>query len=161
VKVESSAGKRFQDAKYGLAIYKEETEDTKQKKGEGDEEDEESLAPIPPTDGKKDTGSLLTSPDDVSIKDRRRRTVIKDKPTNVNIIDDILTNDDKKSLGIQDWKTLTKIVLVKDKEGYPEKVILKNQTQGRDRTRRIKRGESGFETAVKIADKVKSSIKYK
>ena len=165
VKVESSAGKRFQDAKYGLAIYKEETEDTKQKKGKGDEEDEESLAPIPPTDGKKDTGSLLTSPDDVSIKDRRRRTVIKDEPTNreedVNIIDDILTNDDKKSLGIQDWKTLTKIVLVKDKEGYPEKVILKNQTQGRDRTRRIKRGESGFETAVKIADKVKSSIKYK
>lgn len=167
VKVESAKkGERFQDAKYGLYEYKESAEDSKKGDKNKDEEKEEELAPIsgPDKDSGK-SGTFLTSPDDVSIKDRTTRTVIKDKPTDkeedVNIVDDILTDEDKKDLGIQDWKTLTKIVLVKDKQGYPEKVILKNQTQGRDRTRRIKRGESGFETAVQIADKVKKAIKYK
>ena len=167
VKVESASGRNFADAKYGLAVYQEETGDPEDQtqKGRKDDEEEEPLAPIPPQDGNQDSKDLLTSPDDVSIKDRRRRTVIKDKPTNdpddVNIVDDVLTDQDKKDLGIQDWKALTKIVLIKDREGFPEKVILKNQTQGRDRTRRIKRGESGFETAVKIANQVKNSIKYK
>lgn len=166
VKVESAKGERFQDAKYGLYEYKESAGDSKKEDKNKAEEEEPELKPIPEPD--KDSGksgTFLTSPDDVSIKDKTRRTVIKDKPTDkeedVNIVDDILTDGDKKDLGIQDWKTLTKIVLVKDKQGYPEKVILKNQTQGRDRTRRIKRGESGFETAVQIADKVKKAIKYK
>lgn len=135
----------------------------------GKEQDSGGEDQIPPLtrdkQGKKDY--LLTSPDDILIKDRGRRLVIKDKPTSdeedVNIAEDFLTDAQRQQLGLEDWKTITKITLVYDRERNPVKVILKNKEAGPfgDRVRKISRGQAGFETAVKLAQEVKDRVKYK
>lgn len=151
--------------RFGLATYVPPSQGpTGGKEQDSGEEDQ-----IPPlTRDKQDKKDyLLTSPDDILIKDRGRRLVIKDKPTSdeedVNIAEDFLTDAQRQELGLEDWKTITKITLVYDRERNPVKVILKNKEAGPfgDRVRKISRGQAGFETAVELAKEVKDRVKYK
>ena len=91
--------------------------------------------------------------------------VISDAATSdeedINIVEDFVTDDDKKQLGIDDWKTITKITLIRDLNKNPKKVVLRNNLGGADKVRRIRKGEAGFDAAVDLANRVKSGIKYK
>ncbi len=161
ISVEVTSDESVNAARFGLASYtppKEEIE-----KEEEEEKDEEVPAIQPIQDEKPE--EFLTTPDDVRIKDKSRRLIISDTPTSdeedVNIIEDFVTDDDKKQLGIEDWKTLTKITLIRDLNKNPKKVVLRNNFGGADKVRRIRKGEAGFDAAVDLANRVKSGIKYK
>jgi hypothetical protein len=74
-----------------------------------------------------------------------------------------LTPEQRKELGIENWKTVTKVTLVYDRDKKPTKVILRNKQAGilGDRIRRIRKGQAGFEAAVKFAEEIKDRISYK
>ena len=90
--------------------------------------------------------------------------VISDTETeteeDVNVLEEFVSEEDKKELGIKDWKNLTKMTIRYDSAKNPIKVILRNKFGGSDKVRRIKKGEAGFDAAIKLIDKVKSGIKY-
>jgi hypothetical protein len=159
ITVEVTSDNPVNAARFGLATYtppkeEEETEET------GGEE-QETIAPLSAEEPKE----FLTTPEDVNIKDKNRRLVISDNATegdeDINIVEDFVTDDDKKQLGIEDWKTITKITLIKDLNQNPKKIVLRNTFGGSDKVRRIRKGEAGFDAAVDLANRVKSGIKYK
>lgn len=159
ITVEVTSDESVNAARFGLATYtppKEEEEET--------ETEEEEVEPIEPLTA-EEPKEFVTTPDDVNIKDKSRRLVISDAATSdeedINIVEDFVTDDDKKQLGIDDWKTITKITLIRDLNKNPKKVVLRNNLGGSDRVRRIRKGEAGFDAAVDLANRVKSGIKYK
>jgi len=159
ITVEVTSDESVNAARFGFATYtppKEEEEET--------ETEEEEVEPIEPLTA-EEPKEFVTTPDDVNIKDKSRRLVISDAATSdeedINIVEDFVTDDDKKQLGIDDWKTITKITLIRDLNKNPKKVVLRNNLGGSDRVRRIRKGEAGFDAAVDLANRVKSGIKYK
>ncbi len=159
ITVEVTSDESVNAARFGLATYTPPKEE-----GEETETEEEEVEPIEPfTD--EDPKEFVTTPDDVNIKDKARRLVISDAATSdeedINIVEDFVTADDKKQLGIDDWKTITKITLIRDLNRNPKKVVLRNNLGGADKVRRIRKGEAGFDSAVDLANRVKSGIKYK
>jgi hypothetical protein len=157
ISVEVTSDNPVNAARFGLATYtppkeEEETEEIEQ---------EEELEPLSAEEPKE----FVTTPDDVNIKDKGRRLVISDSATpdeeDINIVEDFVTDDDKKQLGIGDWKTITKITLIKDPNENPKKIVLRNKFGGGDKVRRIRKGEAGFDAGVDLANRVKSAIKYK
>jgi hypothetical protein len=91
--------------------------------------------------------------------------VIKDDPNpkgeNVSIAD-FLTPEDRKELGIENWKNVTKVQLVYNRDKEPIKVVLKNRKPGlfNDEVRRIRKGQAGFDAAVAYAKRIKDGIEY-
>jgi hypothetical protein len=130
------------------------------------EEDEESDTEIEPIQAEDPEGNqvFVTNREDVDIQQKRKSLVISDFETDneedINIIDEFVTAADRKELGIEDWKNLTKITVRYDNKRSPIKVILRNKFGGFDKVRRIKKGEAGFKAAIDFIDKVKSGIKY-
>jgi hypothetical protein len=119
---------------------------------EEDEEDEEKKDPI------------VTSPKDVKIRDRKNKIVIRDKSDDdgVNIMDEFLSDEDKKILGITDWRAITLAKGKKNKNGEIDEVVLRNRYAplGRKTKKyRITDGEA-FEVAKKFLDETDERIKY-
>jgi hypothetical protein len=119
---------------------------------EEDEEDEEKKDPI------------VTSPKDVKIRDRKNKIVIRDKSVSdgVNIMDEFLSDEDKKILGITDWRAITLAKGKKNKNGEIDEVVLRNRYAplGRKTKKyRITDGEA-FEVAKKFLDETDERIKY-
>ncbi len=150
--------------RYGLATY----EAPKKDDSGSEKEEEDEIAPLTPGPEKGSKDKIKASPDDVQIVDRKRRLVIKDDPDgdageDVNVAEEFLTPEQRKELGIENWKTVTKVTLVYDRDKKPTKVILRNKEAGitGDRIRRIRKGQAGFEAAVKFAEDIKDRISYK
>lgn len=145
--------------RYGLASYTPPPPPA----GEEDEESDTEIEPIQVQDPEGDK-VFVTNREDVDIKQKRRSLVISDYETedeeDINIIDEFVTAADRKELGIEDWKNLTKITVRYDNKRNPLKVILRNKFGGFDKVRRIKKGEAGFDAAINFIAKVKSGIKY-
>ena len=107
---------------------------------------------------------FVTNRDDVDVKQKKNSLVISDTETeteeDVNVLEDFVTEVDKKELGIKDWKNLTKMTVRYDSAKNPIKVILRNKFGGSDKVRRIRKGEAGFDAAVDLINRVKAGIKY-
>jgi len=177
VAVEPTSEDKLYNPRFGLATYtppEEKTTPEKTDKGK-DKEKEDEIPPLTPGLTPGSTGpekKIKVDPDDISIRDvshstfgGRRRLVIKDNPDpkgeNVNIAD-FLTPEDRKELGIENWKNVTKVQLVYDRDREPTKVVLKNRKPGllNDEVRRIRKGQAGFDAAVAYAKRVKAGIEY-
>jgi hypothetical protein len=150
--------------RYGLATY----EAPKKDDSGSEKEEADEIAPLTPGPEKGSKDKIKASPDDVQIVDKKRRLVIKDDPDgdageDVNVAEEFLTPEQRKELGIENWKTVTKVTLVYDRDKKPTKVILRNKEAGilGDRIRRIRKGQAGFEAAVKFAEEIKDRISYK
>lgn len=160
ITVEVTSDESVNAARFGLATYT----PPKEEEEEETETEVEEVEPIEPLTA-EEPKEFVTTPDDVNIKDKSRRLVISDAATSdeedINIVEDFVTDDDKKQLGIDDWKTITKITLIRDLNKNPKKVVLRNNLGGSDKVRRIRKGEAGFDAAVDLANRVKSGIKYK
>ena len=161
INVEVTSDDAVNAPRYGLATYvppappKEETEE--------DTEGETGVEPIPAVEPEEDK-EFVTNRDDVDVKQKKNSLVISDTETeteeDVNVLEDFVTEVDKKELGIKDWKNLTKMTVRYDSAKNPIKVILRNKFGGSDKVRRIRKGEAGFNAAVDLINRVKAGIKY-
>ena len=161
INVEVTSDDAVNAPRYGLATYvppappKEETEE--------DTEGETGVEPIPAVEPEEDK-EFVTNRDDVDVKQKKNSLVISDTETeteeDVNVLEDFVTEVDKKELGIKDWKNLTKMTVRYDSAKNPIKVILRNKFGGSDKVRRIRKGEAGFDAAVDLINRVKAGIKY-
>jgi len=166
IMVEVTSDDAVYNPRFGLETYKAPEKKDSEETTETPEEDE--IEPLTPGSKKEDGGKIKASPKDVEIVDKKRRLVIKDDPSgeageDVNVAEEFLTPEQRKELGIENWKTVTKVTLVYDREKKPTKVILRNKEAGilGDRIRRIRKGQAGFEAAVKFAEEIKDRITYK
>jgi len=159
INVEVTSSDAVNAPRYGLATYV----PPAQKEEESEEDSEEGVKPITQEDLEK-SPEFVTNREDVDVKQKKNSLVISDTDTeteeDVNVLEDFVTELDKKELGIKDWKNLTKMTVRYDSSKNPVKVILRNKFGGEDKVRRIRKGEAGFDAAVKLVDKVKSGIKY-
>lgn len=171
VAVEPTSEDKLYNPRFGLATYTPPEEKTTPEKTDKDKEKGEEIPPLTPGSTGPEK-KIKVDPDDISIRDvshstfgGRRRLVIKDDPDpkgeNVNIAD-FLTPEDRKELGIENWKNVTKVQLVYDRDREPTKVVLKNRKPGfaNDEVRRIRKGQAGFDAAVAYAKRVKAGIEY-
>ena len=154
--------------RYGLATYQPPKEDKQEDSEKPESKGDDEIPPLTPGPEKGKNDKIKASFDDVKIVDRKRRLVIKDDPDgdageDVNVAEEFLTPEQRKELGIENWKTVTKVTLVYDRDKKPTKVILRNKEAGitGDRIRRIRKGQAGFEAAVKFAEDIKDRISYK
>jgi len=161
INVEVTSDDPVNAPRYGLATYVPPAPPEKEE--EEGEEGEEEIEPIKPEDLEKDP-EFVTSREDVDVKQKKNSLVISDTETeteeDVNVLEEFVSEEDKKELGIKGWKNLTKMTIRYDSAKNPIKVILRNKFGGSDKVRRIRKGEAGFDAAVKLIDKVKSGIKY-
>jgi hypothetical protein len=161
INVEVTSDDAVNAPRYGLATYVPPAPPEKEE--EEGEEGEEEIEPIKPEDLEKNP-EFVTSREDVDVKQKKNSLVISDTETeteeDVNVLEEFVSEEDKKELGIKDWKNLTKMTIRYDSAKNPIKVILRNKFGGSDKVRRIRKGEAGFDAAVKLIDKVKSGIKY-
>lgn len=160
--VEVTSDDAVYNPRFGLATF----EPTKKSEPEPEsKEDEDEIEPLKP--GSSEDGKVKASPKDIEIVDKKRKLIIKDDPSpsgeDVNTADKFLTADQRKELGIENWKNVTKVTLVYDRDKKPTKVILRNKEAGilGDRIRRIRKGQAGFDAAVKFAEEIKDRISYK
>ena len=161
INVEVTSDDAVNAPRYGLATYvppappKEETEE--------DTEGETGVEPISAVEPEENK-EFVTNRDDVDVKQKKNSLVISDTETeteeDVNVLEDFVTEVDKKELGIKDWKNLTKMTVRYDSAKNPIKVILRNKFGGSDKVRRIRKGEAGFDAAVDLINRVKAGIKY-
>ena len=161
INVEVTSDDAVNAPRYGLATYvppappKEETEE--------DTEGQTGVEPIPAIEPEEDR-EFVTNRDDVDVRQRKNSLVISDTETeteeDVNVLEDFVTEVDKKELGIKDWKNITKMTVRYDSAKNPIKVILRNKFGGSDKVRRIRKGEAGFNAAVDLINRVKAGIKY-
>ena len=161
INVEVTSDDAVNAPRYGLATYVPPAPPEKEE--EEGEKGEEEIEPIKPEDLEKNP-EFVTNRDDVDVKQKKNSLVISDTETeteeDVNVLEEFVSEEDKKELGIKDWKNLTKMTIRYDSAKNPIKVILRNKFGGSDKVRRIKKGEAGFDAAIKLIDKVKSGIKY-
>jgi hypothetical protein len=162
--VEVTTDDPIYNPRFGLATY----EAPKKDDSGSEKEEADEIAPLTPGPEKGSKDKIKASPDDVQIVDRKRKLIIKDDPdgdagVDVNVAEEFLTPEQRKELGIENWKTVTKVTLVYDRDKKPTKVILRNKQAGilGDRIRRIRKGQAGFEAAVKFAEEIKDRISYK
>ena len=86
------------------------------------------------------------------IKDRDR----KDKHKFL----DMITPEEKKELGIEDWDWIKKVKIYKDgKTGEPYLIKFKSGGLDEDRKRKITAEDSNFDTALKVANRIKAGFK--
>jgi hypothetical protein len=157
------------DPKRGTYVYK--GEDKKDdEKPEGDkEEGSDETSPIVSDEDKKDGKKMddyyiTVDPDDVSIKNRKSSTVIRDKnfKGGLNIIDEFLTDRQKEILGIEDWNAITFAKAKMDRRGDVIEIKLRNKyaPMGRRTMKYSSSDGESFEIAKKFASDVEDRIKY-
>jgi hypothetical protein len=85
------------------------------------------------------------------IKDRDR----KDKHKFL----DMITPEEKKELGIEDWDWIKKVKIYKDgKTGEPYIIKFKSGGLDADRKRKITAKDSNFDTALKVANRIQAGF---
>ena len=112
----------------------------------------------------KDDYFITADPDDISIKNRKNATVIRDKnfKGGINIVDEFLTDKEKEILGIPTWKAVTLAKSFMNGQGEVIKVKLKNRYApmfNTTKTYEVQDGEA-FQIAKKFAKEVEDRIKF-
>ena len=130
----------------------------KEEKPKTDDEDEDSEKPT------NDDYFITADPDDISIKNRRNATVIRDHnfKGGINIVDEFLTDKEKEVLGIPTWKAVTLAKTFMNGQGEVIKVKLKNRYApmfNTVKTYEVQDGEA-FQIAKKFAKEVEDRIKF-
>jgi len=122
------------DPRKGIYIFKEEKKEDKtpEKDKEEEEEKTDDTSPIisdEEEEAKKDDYFITVDPDDVSIKNRKSSTVIRDKnfKGGLNILDEFLTDRQKEILGIEDWNAITFAKAKMDRRGDVIEVKIRNK----------------------------------
>jgi hypothetical protein len=152
IRVEVTSDDKVKNPRYGIFEYKEE-----EKEEEQQEEPEEKIE-IEDVEDKEDTGDG----GDLSLKSRKNASIIRDtKPREgINPLEQFGTEELKNNLAISDWENVTYAKIRYDRFDQPTEVILRNKlSRVGDRKRVVKRGELGFEEAVKFVNDIESSIK--
>lgn len=91
-------------------------------------------------------------PDVTKIKD-------KDKDDKIKFLD-MVTPEEKKDLGIEDWDYIKKVKIYKDgKTGDPIMIKFKSGGLTGDRKRKIKSSDENFDVALKVADRIQAGFK--
>jgi len=142
------------DPRFGLETYIEPEVETT----EESPEEEVVIEPVEDEPGE----IISTSKGDVNIRKGKNSLTIKDRETTggVNVLDQFGTEELKKDLAINNWDGVTSVKLRYDRIGEPLSVIVKNRGASTgDRRRVIRRGELGFDDAVKFAKDIEAGIK--
>ena len=156
------------DPRKGIYIFKEEKkEDETPEEDKEEEEKTNNTSPIVSDDeeeGKKDDYFITVDPDDVSIKNRKSSTVIRDKnfKGGLNIIDEFLTDRQKEILGIEDWNAITFAKAKMDRRGDVIEIKIRNKYApfGRRTMKYVVSDGEQFEIAKKFASDIEDRIKY-
>ena len=87
-------------------------------------------------------------------------TKIKDKDRDDKIrFMDMVTPEEKKELGIEDWDWIKKVKIYKDgKTGEPYLIKFKSGGLDADRKRKITAKDSNFDTALKVANRIQAGF---
>ncbi len=87
-------------------------------------------------------------------------TKIKDKDKNDKIkFMDMITPEEKKELGIEDWDWIKKLKIYKDgKTGEPYLIKFKSGGLDADRKRKISSEDANFDTALKVANRIQAGF---
>jgi hypothetical protein len=89
--------------------------------------------------------------DATKIKDKDREDKIK--------FLDMITPEEKKELGIEDWDWIKKVKIYKDgKTGEPYLIKFKSGGLDSDRRRKITAEDSNFDTALKVANRIQAGF---
>lgn len=128
--------------------------------GSNNTTDDEDDANVP----SKDDYFITADPDDISIKNRKNATVIRDHnfKGGINIVDEFLTDKEKEVLGIPTWKAVTLAKSFMNGQGEVIKVKLKNRYAplfNTVKTYEVQDGEA-FQIAKKFAKEVEDRIKF-
>lgn len=157
------------DPRRGIYVYKEERKDDDKKDDENEEDGKLDTSPIVSDDEKEDGKKvddyyITVDPDDVSIKNRKSSTVIRDKnfKGGLNIMDEFLTDRQKEILGIEDWNAVTFAKARMDRKGDVIEIKLRNKyaPMGRRTMKYSVSDGEPFEIAKKFASDVEDRIKY-
>jgi hypothetical protein len=83
----------------------------------------------------------------------------KDKEDKIKFLD-MITPEEKKELGIEDWDWIKKIKVYKDgKTGEPYLIKFKSGGLDADRKRKITAKDPNFDTALKVANRIQAGFK--
>ncbi len=175
IEVEVNTNEVIEDAKAGTYTFRAEPEVDDEKKperknepvvdkGEGEDKDKEDKDKEKGEEGEDGDYYVTVDPNDVTIKNRRHSTLIKDKSVEdgVNVFDKFLSERDKEVLRIQNWKGITSAKEIRDNRGDTIIVKLVNREApwgDRKRKYKITDGEP-FEIAKKFVEETKDRIKY-
>jgi hypothetical protein len=124
---------------------------------EEEDAEEETEVEISTPDGEEMTM------DDLVVKTRKNSTVLRDKDARggTNPLEEFGSEELKRDLGISDWDNITYAKVRYDREHEPQRIILKNNlAKIGDRKRVIKKGQLGFDAALRFATKLEAAIKY-
>jgi len=168
IEVSINSDEILENTKFGIYTYSEEKDDSetsvepsapskldseKPKKEEGTE-----------TNRKEDEDYIKVDQDDVSIKNKKRSTIIRDKDVEggVNLLDKLISPDDKRILKIDNWDSITTAKEFFNNKGevIAVKIWNKNAEFG-DRKRKYKIVDGQpFEIAKKFVEEAKNRVKY-
>jgi len=160
IDVTTNSDEDIEDPKAGYAEYRE---------GSEVERNPETEAPSDGTgeegeDAVQAGGGKISAPD-ITKKERKHSTVIKDKDVDggVNIAEEFLTPEDKKTLGIPNWDKITMIKARYDDNDEISKIILRNKdAQFMDKSRDYSPGDGdSFEIAKKLLKSAQSQLEVK
>jgi hypothetical protein len=145
------------DPKAGRYVYK------KEEKKEEDK-DSEDVATNPSPEQVEDDYYVHSTTDDIETKERRRVTIIKDNPVEdgINLMNEFLTDEQKKDLGIDDWKTIKRIKIVKDRTGDIIKIKLINGDAKFGDRRKVLTSKDGenFDLVKKFINEIRKRVKF-
>jgi hypothetical protein len=111
---------------------------------------------------KKDDYYFTVNSDDINIKSKNNSTSIKDNSGGVNLFDKILTERDKETLKIENWKTITFAKSIKDNRGDIIGVKFKNKYAplgDKSRHYQLMDGEA-FELAKRYVEQANERSKF-
>ena len=175
IEVGVSTNETLIDPRRGVYEFKEEVkkEDNRDEGGRKTEPEDNKNADTGSSDAddsddentpNKDDYFITADPDDISIKNRKNATVIRDKnfKGGINIVDEFLTDKEKEVLGIPTWKAVTLAKTFMNGQGEVIKVKLKNRYApmfNTSKTYEVRDGEA-FQIAKKFAKEVEDRIKF-
>jgi len=160
IDVTTNSDEDIEDPKAGYAEYREGSEvertpEIETPSGDSGEEGESSV---------QAGGGKISAPD-ITKKERKHSTVIKDKDVDggVNIAEEFLTPEDKNTLGIPNWDKITMIKARYDDNDEISKIILRNKdAQFMDKSRDYSPGDGdSFEIAKKLLKSAQSQLEVK
>ena len=83
----------------------------------------------------------------------------KDKDDTIKLLD-FITPEEKEQLGMENWEYIKKVKIYREgKTGDPYMIKFKSGGAESDRKRKIKSSDPAFETALKVAERIKAGFK--
>lgn len=154
IRVEVTSDDFIKTPRYGLAEYVE----PEKEEEEPSPEEEVDIEDVEDTEGSGEPSVDM----DLSLKTRKNSTIIRDTDpmSGLNPLEKFGTDKMRTDLGIADWQNVTYAKIRYDRFDQPTEVILRNKlSRAGDRKRLVKRGELGFEEAVKFVQDCENAIK--